>query len=57
MSAADKIVRLRLLHEEMVAVLNGARICLKNRDRNQNEERVLDAIVSVLSRAESNSKA
>ncbi len=48
----DEIERLRALQEEMVAVLNGARIVIKNRDQNENEARVLAAIVSVLSRAE-----
>jgi hypothetical protein len=48
-----EIAKLRLLQEAMVAVLNGARIVIKNRDQNENEARVLAAIMSVLSRAES----
>lgn len=51
--AATEIERLRLLQEEMVAVLNGARICLKKtKDHTADEVRVMAAIVSVLARAE-----
>ena len=48
----EEIARLTALQEEMIAVLNGARICLKNRDQNDNEVRVLAAIIGVLDRAE-----
>jgi len=50
--AAAEITRLRALNEEMVAVLNGARICLKKtKNHTADEVRVMAAIVSVLARA------
>jgi hypothetical protein len=47
-----EIARLEASNAEMLAVLNAARIVLKNRDQRPNEMKLLDAIKIVIANAE-----
>jgi len=50
--AAHEIERLRAEREELLAALNLARICLKNRDQSEREAAAYAAICAAIAKAE-----